>query len=75
MPDQLQFRVYELDSSFTPVSKQTHLQATLRPCTKFFRDSWLSDFAGVGKFHRLNLSKSQDPANTEEEEYFVASDG
>lgn len=75
MPDQLQFRVYELDSSFTPVSEQKHHQATLRPCTKFFRDSWLSDFAGAGKFHRLDLSKSQDPANAEEEEYFVASDG
>lgn len=74
IPDQLQFRVYEFDSSFTPVSEQKYRQDSLRPCTKFFRDLWLRDFAGAGKFHRLDLRKPQDSAHAEEE-YFVASDG
>ncbi|KAG0032792.1 hypothetical protein BGZ82_006386, partial [Podila clonocystis] len=72
IPDQLQFSVYEFDSSFTPLSEQKR-PPILKPCTKFLRDSWLCVFAGVGKFHHLNFDK-QNPS-AEDEEHFVASDG
>ncbi|KAG0355117.1 hypothetical protein BG005_005943 [Podila minutissima] len=73
IPDQLQFRIFEFDSSFTPLSEHKQRPPSLKPCIKFSSDSWLRVFAGAGKFHHLNLYKQN--SGVDDEEHFVASDG